>query len=33
MYNYPKELRDLVKTVDQQIAPKFAELDEQVVYN
>ncbi|MCZ3622672.1 methionine gamma-lyase family protein [Lactobacillus mulieris] len=33
MNNYPKELIQIVKEVNDLIAPKLAELDEQVVYN
>lgn len=33
MNNYPKELIQIVKEVNNLIAPKLAELDEQVVYN
>ena len=33
MNNLPEELAKIVKEVDAQIAPRLAEIDEQVVYN
>ena len=33
MNNIPDELQKIVKEVDKQIAPKLAEIEEQIVYN
>lgn len=33
MNNLPEKLQKIVKEVDQQIAPKLAEIEDQIVYN
>lgn len=33
MNNIPDELQKIVKEVDKQIAPKLAEIEDQIVYN